>query len=901
MPLQYPLSAVVPPHAGHRDDMALALTLTTISPEVGGVLVRGEKGTAKSTIVRALASVLPPIEVIAGDRFSSASRRHLARLAPDGPFAARRGDRDPARPARRAARRRHRGPGARLAAPVERALAEGVAEYEPGLLARAHRGILYVDEVNLLHDHLVDLLLDAAAMGRSTVERDGVSVEHAARFVLVGTMNPEEGELRPQLLDRFGLTVEVAAPRDPQLRAEVVRRRMAYDADPEAFAASFAEAEAALTDRIVGRPASWSREVELTDAALHQDRRGLRRVRGRRDARRHRHRPRRRSRTPPGTAGPRVTRADIRVAARLALPHRRRRNPFDAPGLDEDLLDRSCGDDEPEPEPPDPDPEPPEGPGRRRPDAHRRREPDGVRAADSDVDEPRRHTDEQPPTPTVRRPGRPARRDASAAGEPYRARLFTVTGTGAGEAGKRSRADDVEPAAGSARTPSRHTAAIHLAETIRAAAPHQHARGRTDGPDAASQRRPAGGRPRGPRGQPRPVLRRRLRLDGRAQADGAGQDRDPLLLLDAYQRRDKVGLVTFRGDRADARAAADPLGRHRRRAARRPAGRRTYAAGRGPARSRRACCDVERVRDPRRRPLLVVVTDGRATAGPDAVGARPGRRPRSPSRASPPRRRLRAGADAARARRPAGRATSRAEHVPVAEVSADRRLTGAARDAAGPHDDDPERRPLRRHRPPPRRTRRVHRRAARRRRPAPHPRRGAPRPERRAQPAVGLRPRRATSRDTRAAFRDHVATERDDLRRPRSPGERRETFDRIKVEGICESSLGVVVTYDPERGGQHVLGRHAIADTGLYSTCLAIQNLWLAATAEGLGVGWVSFYREEFLARPARHPRRASARSPGCASARSRHLRDGPRPGAPRLAQAPAARRRRPPRDAGRS
>ena len=120
---------------------------------------------------------------------------------------------------------------------LQQALAGGSREYEPGLLAAAHRGILYVDEVNLLHDHLVDLLLDAAAMGRSTVEREGVSVAHAARFVLVGTMNPEEGELRPQLLDRFGLTVEVAAPRDPQLRVEVVRRRLAYDADPAAFAA----------------------------------------------------------------------------------------------------------------------------------------------------------------------------------------------------------------------------------------------------------------------------------------------------------------------------------------------------------------------------------------------------------------------------------------------------------------------------------------------------------------------------------------------------------------------------------------------------------------------------------------------------------------------------------------
>ncbi len=123
---------------------------------------------------------------------------------------------------------------------LERALAEGVRAYQPGLLAEAHRGVLYVDEVNLLHDHLVDLLLDAAAMGRAHVERDGVSVSHAARFLLVGTMNPEEGELRPQLLDRFGLTVEVRAARDVETRVEVVRRRLAFEADPAGFAAAWA-------------------------------------------------------------------------------------------------------------------------------------------------------------------------------------------------------------------------------------------------------------------------------------------------------------------------------------------------------------------------------------------------------------------------------------------------------------------------------------------------------------------------------------------------------------------------------------------------------------------------------------------------------------------------------------
>src|SRR5690606_30149286 len=132
----------------------------------------------------------------------------------------------------------------------ERALSEGVRAYQPGLLAEAHRGVLYVDEVNLLHDHLVDLLLDAAAMGRAHVERDGVSVSHAARFLLVGTMNPEEGELRPQLLDRFGLTVDVRAARDVETRVEVVRRRLAFEADPEGFAAAWADQEQATARRI---------------------------------------------------------------------------------------------------------------------------------------------------------------------------------------------------------------------------------------------------------------------------------------------------------------------------------------------------------------------------------------------------------------------------------------------------------------------------------------------------------------------------------------------------------------------------------------------------------------------------------------------------------------------------
>jgi magnesium chelatase subunit D len=227
MPVHYPFSAVLGCQADSTaglDDMGLALVLTTISPEIGGVLVRGEKGTAKSTAVRGLAAVLPSISVYAGDRFSIDPADPSAE-SPDGPFGS--AAVVESRPVRlvelpvgatedRVVGSLH----------LESALSRGAVEFEPGLLARAHRGLLYVDEVNLLHDHLVDLLLDAAAMGRVSVERDGVSVEHAARFVLIGTMNPEEGELRPQLLDRFGLGVEVRTPGDPGERAEIVRRRI---------------------------------------------------------------------------------------------------------------------------------------------------------------------------------------------------------------------------------------------------------------------------------------------------------------------------------------------------------------------------------------------------------------------------------------------------------------------------------------------------------------------------------------------------------------------------------------------------------------------------------------------------------------------------------------------------
>ncbi|QSR27073.1 magnesium chelatase [Nocardioides aromaticivorans] len=625
MTQQFPFSAVVGADGPEGPDpMALALLLTTIAPDVGGVLVRGEKGTAKSTIVRALAAVLPPIDVVAGDRFSSDPRD--PGLSPDGPF----GPDAPVetRPVRLvelpvgATEDRVLG-----SLHLERALSEGKAEYEPGLLARAHRGILYVDEVNLLHDHLVDLLLDAAAMGRSTVERDGVSVEHAARFVLVGTMNPEEGELRPQLLDRFGLTVEVAAPRDPALRAEVVRRRMAYDADPAAFAERYADAEAALRGRIADAQALVG-VVRLTDAGLLKiaevcaafDVDGLRAdIVTARTAVAH----------AAWSGRTEVTLEDIRVAATLALPHRRRRKPFDAPGLDEDLLDQVLGDEE---LPPDDDPEPdpqPDGPDGAGPDDS------GDAPGDDPADETANSTDQthnstdqtanstdetansadQTPNSADQTP----KSTVAGTGSTYRTRLLTVRGVGTGTAGRRSRARTSNGRRIGAAVPTGdRSGAIHLTETIRAAAPHQGARGRTAGQLVL-------------RAQDLRVAVREGRESNLVlfcvDASGSMAARKRMeqvktavlsLLLDAYQRRDKVGLVTFRGTTAEvALPPTHSVDAAAQRLEELPAGGRTpLAEGLLEAAHLLA---VEHTRDPQRRPLLVVVTDGRATAGADAV------------------------------------------------------------------------------------------------------------------------------------------------------------------------------------------------------------------------------------------------------------------------------------------
>ncbi|MFC8363650.1 putative cobaltochelatase [Streptomyces griseorubiginosus] len=599
MTTPFPFTAVV-----GQDDLRLALLLNAVSPAVGGVLVRGEKGTAKSTAVRALSALLPEVPVVAGCRFSCDPAAPDP-SCPDGPH-------EPGGGATRPSRMVELPVGAsedRLvgALDIERALAEGVKAFEPGLLADAHRGILYVDEVNLLHDHLVDLLLDAAAMGASYVEREGVSVRHASKFLLVGTMNPEEGELRPQLLDRFGLTVEVAASREPDQRVEVVRRRLAYDDDPAGFAARWAAEEAAVRQRVVAARELLPsvrlgdgalRQIAATCAAFEVD--GMRADivmartatalaawAGRTD----------------------VLAEDVRQAALLALPHRRRRNPFDAPGLDEDKLDETLeefggSDDDDQPDPDGPgggDGQPPSSDGPQADGGGSGAQPEAGEGGE--------------PQPSGAGAGE---QSAVRASEPFRTKVLSVPGLGDGAAGRRSRARTEHGRTTGARRPQGTLTKLHLAATVQAAAPHQRARGRS--------------------GRGLVVRRDDLRQatrEGRegnlvlfvVDASGSMAARQRMsavkgavlsLLLDAYQRRDKVGLVTFRGttgevalpptssvDAAAARLETLPTG-----------GRTPLAAGLLRAHE---VLRVERLRDPGRRALVVVVTDGRATGGPEPV------------------------------------------------------------------------------------------------------------------------------------------------------------------------------------------------------------------------------------------------------------------------------------------
>ncbi|MBB5911505.1 magnesium chelatase subunit D [Nocardia transvalensis] len=570
----FPFSAVV-----GQERLQLGLILCAVHPGIGGVLVRGEKGTAKSTVVRALAQLLPPVVDERGER--------PARLVelPVG-----------------ATEDRVVG-----SLDLERVLRDGEQAFRPGLLAAAHHGVLYVDEVNLLHDHLVDVLLDAAAMGRVHIERDGVSHSHPARFVLVGTMNPEEGELRPQLLDRFGLTVDVAASRDVDVRMSVVRRRLDYEADPAGFAARYAGADREVADRILAARERLG-AVALDDVELRRiaalcasfDVDGMRAdLVVARTATAH----------AAWRGSDRVTAEDVRVAAELALPHRRRRDPFDEPGISEEQLDdamrqaeeeaargndESSGgtgesegpgpsdgpDDDPDGGPENPDDDPDGGPD----------SPGGGRSPEGNAGKP---------ADSVARPPR-----------------WEIPGIGEGAPGRRSRARTRHGRV--VRSTTDTSAGLHVLGTVFAAAPHQHLRGRVGGPLALEAADLRGAYREGREGNLVVFV---------VDASGSMAARDRLsavtgavvaLLRDAYQRRDKVAVITVRG--SEAELVLPPTSSVdiavRRLSGLRTGGKTPLAQGLLKARE---VVRRERVRDPQRRAMLVLLTDGRATGGTDPV------------------------------------------------------------------------------------------------------------------------------------------------------------------------------------------------------------------------------------------------------------------------------------------
>jgi magnesium chelatase subunit D len=547
----FPFSAIV-----GQEQLKLALILNAIAPGIGGVLIRGEKGTAKSTAVRAVGALLGDGAAVVDLPIGATEDRVIGSID------------------------------------LQKILSDGEKAFTPGLLARAHEGVLYVDEVNLLPDHLVDVLLDAAAMGRVVVERDGISHSHPARFVLVGTMNPEEGELRPQLLDRFGLAVDVAAPRDIEARTAVIERRMAYDADPETFAAQYRSADDDAADRIaaarvrvatVSLPPRILRQIAALCAELDVD--GLRGdIVVARAARAH----------AAWRGADEVSDEDVEVAAELALPHRTRRNPFDEPGLPPEDLQQALdsarqqadSDDDP-----DPDPEPDGG----------LPEPDGE--SNQTPDSPQRPEQAPAPDGTVGQ--------SSAASAVTRLRL---DGVGNGDAGRRSAARTTRGAA--VRALAQGGNGIHVVGTVLAAAEAS-----IDRPADRIAVAPDDIRGADRRGKEGNLIVFALDLSGSMAARkrlDAVTEACVALLRDAYQRRDRVAVVAFRGTQAEV---AVPPTRSvdvavRRLAQLRTGGRTPLAEG---LRSTHDVIALARRREPQRRAIVVLLTDGRATSGPDAV------------------------------------------------------------------------------------------------------------------------------------------------------------------------------------------------------------------------------------------------------------------------------------------
>ena len=614
-----------------QTSMKRALLLNAINTKIGGVLIRGKKGTAKSTAVRSLAALLPEVSVLQGCPYSCSpgALQGLCHLCEAGG-----GD---GQPISRQVRIVDLPVGAtedRLVGSldIEQAIKSGNRSFEPGLIATTHRGILYVDEVNLLNDHLVDVLLDAAAMGRNYVEREGISVSHAADFILVGTMNPEEGDLRPQLLDRFGLAVEVDGTFSPEERREVVRRRIAYEADPYAFMEQWQDAEEEERGRIqasrqllpqvqVGDDilelitdicAEYQVDGMRADIVMYKASSTIAAYEGRTN----------------------VSPEDVREAAQMALLHRQRRQPFQQPHLVTEQLDTMVEEFQNQSRQREPSDQ----------GSNSNQEQDDGESDQSNRDQPPEDSGPQDQLFEVGTPFSirslqvqpPDRRARTSGGR----RANTISGTATGHYI-------------GAKIPEAKASDLALDATLRAAAPHQQRR-RGEQSAISNQSSPPESPPlrKGDLGEfpPPQVLlkswdiREKIRETKTGSlilfivdASGSmGAQRRMVavkgailsLLLDAYQRRDRVGLISFRGTSAEVilppTSSVDLAEQHLQEmptGGRTPLSRGLYLA--------LDVIETEKMKNREVLPLIVLLSDGRANVamGSATSDGRPGSRP----------------------------------------------------------------------------------------------------------------------------------------------------------------------------------------------------------------------------------------------------------------------------------
>jgi len=599
---RFPFTAIVGQTAMKR-----ALLLNAVNPKIGGVLVRGKKGTAKSTAVRSLAALLPEVTVVQGCPYncSPEERQGLCNRCEPSDNAAQTVVRQIPIIDLPVGATEDRLVGS---LDIEEAIKTGNRVFEPGLIAATHRGILYIDEVNLLNDHLVDILLDAAAMGRNYVEREGISIAHRSEFILVGTMNPEEGDLRPQLLDRFGLAVEVEGRFSPEERQEIVKRRIAYEEDPREFMDQWEEAEleerervlrsqvllpqVVVSDEILSLITSICAEYDVDgmrgDIVMYKTAATIAAYEDRTD----------------------VNAEDVREAANLALLHRQRRQPFQQPNLATDQLDSMVDDFQ--------------GQDNQRESSDQPQDQGEGDSEPSDLphSEDEQETPEPDPDPDSKPdnsgPGSIGQEQQFEVGDPFAVRQLNLKPPDqrSRRASGRRNVTITDSTAGRyvrSKQPEGKASGLALDATLRAAAPHQQSRRSSSESQNAVLIESWDIRDKVRESKSGSLVLFVVDASGSMGAQRrmvAVKGAVMSLLLDAYQRRDRVGLISFRGTKSDLLLpptnSVDLAQVHLQDM---PTGGRTpLSAGLFKALE---IIETERIKDRDVQPLLVVLSDGR--------------------------------------------------------------------------------------------------------------------------------------------------------------------------------------------------------------------------------------------------------------------------------------------------